>query len=237
MKKLFTLFLALTLALTLAPFAFADTASDMPTPILSAVWSDPTQELTVTLDDSPFSLSVYYGTDDWMDATEDADYLVSDTSITLLPELITDDSGESWPAGTYLLSVGVEDTSQMLVLTIKGPATGPGTVVYEDDRISMTYTCTDEAGVHFDLVNQSDVEISILFDTIAINGRSYDLSSGDYGSTSIMAQSTGEIIQNINEDYDLDVSTLGAAFRYGATEDPDDEADGSFSGVEVSAVS
>lgn len=233
MKNLSALVIALIFIFSLLPAAFAAESDGAPPSAIEATWADPTQELAVELDGAPLSLAVCYGPEDWEVASEGADYKASDAGITLLPELITDASGEVWPDGMYLLSVGSDDASWLLVLTIKGLTSESGIVVFEDDRISMTYTGTDEAGVHFDLVNRSDVEISIIFDSIAINGHSYDLSSGDYGSTSIMAQSTGEITQNINEDYDLEVSTLSAAFRYGAAEDPGDEAAGSFMNIDV----
>ncbi len=82
--------------------------------------------------------------------------------------------------------------------------------VYEDERVKIEFIKVDAKGVHFDVENLTDANITIQADSIAVNGRSVNdiLMSDDVAPHSI-----GEVVAKGSFDYKQPLGTLGGQLR------------------------
>ena len=83
-------------------------------------------------------------------------------------------------------------------------------LVYEDERVKIEFLKADAKGVHFDVENLTDANITIQATTVAINGKSTDkiLMSDD-----IAPHSIGEVVAKCSVDYQNPVGTVSGMLR------------------------
>ena len=84
-------------------------------------------------------------------------------------------------------------------------------IVYEDANVIIKFLKVDSKGVHFDVENLTDKNITIQADSVSINGRSYnDITMSD----DIAPHSIGEVLARCSvDDYREPVRTVGGQLR------------------------
>lgn len=108
------------------------------------------------------------------------------------------------------------------------------TRLYRDSAVSVDFTGIDNDGVHFSVENKTGKEISFVFRTLALDGKSYSDGSGlIYDSTFITAASTGNVTTKLDHEYSTDISRISGTFLYGYSDFSNGDQDGSFRDVPV----
>ena len=103
---------------------------------------------------------------------------------------------------------------------VKGPDEDNGTsepenvaekgIVYEDSNVVIKYLKIDSNGVHFDVENLTDKNITVQADSISVNGRStYDVIM----SCDVAPNSIGEVVAMCSVDYRSSVRSIGGQLR------------------------
>lgn len=83
-------------------------------------------------------------------------------------------------------------------------------LLYEDDKVSIYYASVDKTGVHFQVQNHTDANVTIQADSISVNGLSVnDIIMSD----NVAPQSTGEVIAKCSVDTTNPVETIGGQLR------------------------
>ena len=94
-----------------------------------------------------------------------------------------------------------------------------GTVIYSDDYIDVYYTECDSEGLHFEILNKTDYEMSFAFSTLALDGISYDIMNSDcYGSAFITQKSIGKMVQAMPSSFSTSFVSLSGELGYSAGE-------------------
>ena len=82
--------------------------------------------------------------------------------------------------------------------------------VYSDDKVIISYMGADAKGVHFDVENLTDVNITIQADSVALNGKS---TNDIVMSDDVAAQSIGSVVAKCDVDYKSPVGIVSGQLR------------------------
>lgn len=108
------------------------------------------------------------------------------------------------------------------------------TRLYRDSAVSVDFTGIDNDGVHFSVENKTGKEISFVFRTLALDGKSYSDGNGlIYDSTFIAVASTGNVTTKLDHEYSTDIFRISGTFLYGYSDFSGDEQEGAFRDVPV----
>lgn len=111
---------------------------------------------------------------------------------------------------TYNVSfVNVPVTEDGATNQIDTPTTN-APLLYEDDKVSIFYSSVDNTGVHFQVQNHTDANITIQADSVSVNGMSVnDIIMSD----NVAPQSIGEVIAKCAVDTTSSIETIGGQLR------------------------
>ena len=148
------------------------------------------------------SITLYYGV-----SVSNEPYFFSATRAKDV-DFTMDDVNKQFQTDTS--SPETNESTEAFTSETEGENTFDG-VIYEDSSITIKFLKVDSKGVHFDVENLTDKNITIQADSVSINGRSYNdiIMSDDIAPCSI-----GEVVARCSIDnYKSPVKTVGGQLR------------------------